>query len=103
MNVSFFVAEVDGKFYSIFNPEIIRASKKLGEMEEGCLSVPNNFGLVRRADKIWLTGFNADGKKIQIKAFGFLARVFQHEMDHLKGVLFTDKCEDLRIILPPSP
>lgn len=98
INASFFVAEVEGKFYSVFNPRIMKTSEETGDFEEGCLSVPEHFGAVSRPEKIWLEGLDASGKKIKIKAWGFLARVFQHEVDHLNGVLFTDKCKELRKI-----
>lgn len=93
-----FVAQVPDnqgklKFYTIFNPEIVKSSAETEIMEEGCLSVPENYGLVERASKITITGHNANGKKIKIKAWGLLARVFQHEIDHLNGVLFVDKAK----------
>ena len=95
LNEKMFVAEVDHKFYAIFNPKIIKKSDEKSEMEEGCLSVPDKFGTVIRADKVWLEGQNADGKKLKIKAWGFLARVFQHELDHLEGKLFIDRSKDI--------
>ena len=95
LNEKMFVAEVDHKFYAIFNPKIIKKSDEKNEMEEGCLSVPDKFGTVIRADKVWLEGQNADGKKLKIKARGFLARVFQHELDHLEGKLFIDRSKDV--------
>ena len=95
LNEKMFVAEVDHKFYAIFNPKIIKKSDEKSEMEEGCLSVPDKFGTVIRADKVWLEGQNADGKKLKIKAWGFLARVFQHELDHLEGKLFIDRSKDV--------
>ena len=95
LNEKMFVAEVDHKFYAIFNPKIIKKSDEKSEMEEGCLSVPDKFGTVIRADKVWLEGQNADGKKLKIKAWGFLSRVFQHELDHLEGKLFIDKSKDI--------
>ena len=95
LNEKMFVAEVDHKFYAIFNPKIIKKSDEKNEMEEGCLSVPDKFGTVIRADKVWLEGQNADGKKLKIKARGFLARVFQHELDHLEGKLFIDRSKDI--------
>lgn len=91
-----FVAEVNKKFYVLINPEIIKASKDLAVMEEGCLSIPGFFGEVRRPAKITIVGLNQSGKKIKIKAWGLLARVFQHEMDHLDGKLFVDKTKELR-------
>jgi len=84
-----------GKFYAIFNPEIIKFSENKSIMEEGCLSVPNVYGLVERPEKITLIGYDKNAKKIKIKAWGLLARVFQHEIDHLNGILFIDKVKEL--------
>ncbi|MEK7162864.1 MAG: peptide deformylase [Patescibacteria group bacterium] len=83
------------KFYAIFNPEIIKFSEKKSIMEEGCLSVPGIYGLVKRSEKITLIGQDKNAKKIKIKAFGLLAVVFQHEVDHLNGVLFIDRCKKI--------
>ena len=84
------------RFYAIFNPEIIKFSEKKSIIEEGCLSVPGVYGLVERPEKITLIGHDKNNKKIKIKAFGLLARVFQHETDHLNGVLFIDRAINLR-------
>ena len=85
------------KFYAIFNPKIkISAfSRKKIEMEEGCLSVPGVYGMVKRYEKIILIGQDINAKKIKIKAQGLLARVFQHETDHLNGVLFIDRTKQI--------
>lgn len=91
LDFKMFVAEVDGKFYAIFNPEIAKTSKESDMLEEGCLSVPGDFDEVIRPAKVTLTGQDKNGKKIKIKAWGLLARVFQHEVDHLNGGLFIDK------------
>ena len=74
----------------VINPEIV---KKEGSQIglEGCLSVPELFGDVERYDKIEVHGINRNNKKIKIKAEGFLARIFQHEIDHLNGILFVEK------------
>ena len=74
----------------VINPEIV---KKEGYQVglEGCLSVPELFGDVERYDKIEVHGINRNNKKIKIKAEGFLARIFQHEIDHLNGILFVEK------------
>ena len=90
-----FVAQADGKFYAIFNPKILKSSEERAAMEEGCLSVPEVFGTVIRPAKIVLEGFDKNGKKLKIKAWGLLARIFQHEVDHLNGKLFIDKAEKL--------
>lgn len=83
------------KFYAIFNPEIIKFSKEKIEIEEGCLSVPGYYGLVERPEKITITGYDKNGKKLKIKAWGMLARVFQHEMDHLNGFLFINRTKKI--------
>lgn len=90
-----FVAEYEDKFYAIFNPEIIKRSEEREELEEGCLSVPGKNGLIERSLKVTLIGQNMEEKQIKIKARGFLARVFQHEVDHLSGVLFIDKASQI--------
>ncbi len=74
----------------LINPEIIKYSKEKIEMEEGCFSVPNVFGPVVRPKKIKVIAQDLKGKKVEINASGLLARVIQHEVDHLNGVLFTD-------------
>jgi peptide deformylase len=58
---------------------------------EGCLSVPGCYGEVPRAEKVIVTAMNRAGKEFRLEAEGFLARILQHEMDHLDGILFTDK------------
>lgn len=93
-----FVARVPGqdgriKFYAIFNPIIDLMSSEITNLSEGCLSVPGIFGEVERARRITLTGFDKQGKLIKMKAWGLLAHVFQHEVDHLDGKLFIDKAK----------
>lgn len=85
------------KFYAVFNPRITKVSKETEATDEGCLSVPGGyFGDVTRPAKVTLEGFDKNGKKIKIKAWGLLARVFQHEVDHLNGILYIDKARNLR-------
>lgn len=86
-----FVAKDEGKFYAIFNPEIVNVSKEMNECEEGCLSVPEMEKNIRRPCRATLVGFDKNGKKLKIKAWGLLARIFQHEVDHLNGKLIADK------------
>jgi len=94
-DMQLFVAEVDGKSYAVANPEILKTSQKTVAMEEGCLSVPGVWGVVERPESVEIEGRNQFGKKIKIKAKGLLARVFQHEIDHLNGILFIDKASQL--------
>jgi peptide deformylase len=79
------------KLYAIVNPEIIWASEEMVEGAEGCLSVPGWQGDVARHDAIALKGLNRSGQKIKINAEGWLARIFQHEIDHLDGILYIDR------------
>ncbi len=90
LNMQVFVARVERKFYVMFNPKIIKISKDRMIMDEGCLSVPDDFEPVPRADKVTLVAYDKSGKKVKIKAWGLLARVFQHEVDHLNGKIFLD-------------
>lgn len=73
------------------NPEITEYSKDLAELEEGCLSLPEFWRDIRRSKKVKLKALDENGKKIKIKARGFLARVYQHETDHLNGLLIKDR------------
>ncbi len=77
------------------NPEIIKSSKEIIEMEEGCFSVRWEYGKVERPEKIKMKYFDLEGKKKEIGLSGFLAAVAQHEIDHLNGILFIDKATDI--------
>ncbi len=81
-----------GEPIALVNPEIVKSE---GEQfgEEGCLSIPGYVGMVRRAMKVSVKGLNRKGKEVRVKGEGLLARALQHEIDHLDGVLFTDRLE----------
>ncbi len=81
------------KLYSVVNPEIARLSSETEIGTEGCLSIPGFVGDVERPVEAVIKGFDRRGKPIRIKAKGWLARIFQHEIDHLDGILFTDRAE----------
>ena len=83
------------KFYAVFNPKIEKVSKETVTFEEGCLSVPGKWGDVTRAAEIIVSGQNKMGKPVKVKAWGLLARIFQHEIDHLNGKLFIDRAKKL--------
>jgi len=86
-----FVTEAPGDGVRIFiNPEIIETSQEQVPYEEGCLSIPGVYADVIRPATVTVQALNEKGKPFTIKAEGFLARVIQHEYDHLKGVLFID-------------
>ncbi len=74
---------------ALINPEIVERSGQ-ADAEEGCLSVPEVNGEVERAEAVTVEALNLDGKKVRIEATELLARVIQHEIDHLNGVLFVD-------------
>lgn len=77
----------------LINPKITWSSNETELEEEGCLSFPELFGMVRRPIKISYEAVDENGQPISSKASGLLARVIQHELDHLNGVLFIDKVE----------
>jgi peptide deformylase len=92
--------EVPKKVWAVLNPEIVKASEEKVMGVEGCLSIPNLVGEVERHTEIQVKGLNRHGKPMKIKAKGWLARIFQHEIDHLNGVLFTDRAT--RVWQPPT-
>lgn len=77
--------------FALVNPQIVHKSFKKVEMEEGCLSIPGVFGIVKRPARVTVKALTLDGKENKFKADGILARVIQHEVDHLDGILFTTK------------
>ncbi len=87
--------EVEPKLYVVINPEIVKVSPETELGVEGCLSVPLLVGEVERASTIKIRGQNLRGRPIRLKAEGWLARIFQHEIDHLNGVLFTDRATQI--------
>jgi peptide deformylase len=85
--------DAQAKLFVVVNPEIVRSSSETEIGTEGCLSIPNVLGNVERPCAVNVKGFNRRGQPIKIKASGWLARIFQHEVDHLDGVLFVDRAE----------
>ncbi|HEY4514716.1 MAG TPA: peptide deformylase [Candidatus Paceibacterota bacterium] len=81
------------------NPIIVKTSVKKEFLEEGCLSVRNIYGRIRRSTKVTIEALDENGKKFSRGAVGLLAEIFQHEIDHLDGILFIDKAKDLKEIL----
>lgn len=82
------------------NPVITKLSKSKSNLEEGCLSVRWLYGRVERSDKATVTAYDEHGNKFQVGASGLMAQIFQHETDHLDGILFIDKATDVEN-LPP--
>ncbi|WP_044642539.1 peptide deformylase [Risungbinella massiliensis] len=87
------VVDIGEGLHEIINPEIVEQSGEQIEPSEGCLSIPGLVGDVRRANKIRVQGQDRNGNPIEIEAEGYLSRAFQHEIDHLNGVLFIDIAE----------
>lgn len=79
------------KLYVIINPEITKVSEEKVLGIEGCLSIPGLIGEVERHEAIQVKALNRHGNPVKLKVDGWMARIFQHEIDHLNGVLFTDK------------
>lgn len=77
------------------NPRIVRRARKKELMDEGCLSVRGKYGTIKRARGVTIEAYDAEGKKFTRGAGGLLAQVFQHECDHLDGILFVDRAEEV--------
>jgi peptide deformylase len=82
--------------FALVNPVIIEASEERERGEEGCLSIPGLKDIVERASKVVVEGLSPDGEPVRMPAEGLLARVLQHEVDHLDGVLFIDRVSPLK-------
>ena len=87
----------EGLELTLVNPELVRfGGEQVGE--EGCLSIPGWVGEVKRYSRVTVRAQDLDGKEVRIKATDYLARVLQHEIDHLDGILFTDRMTDLNTL-----
>jgi len=85
--------EAPKKLYVLINPEVVDASEEMVLGVEGCLSVPRVMGEVNRHERLVVRSLNRQGKPVKFKPEGWLARIFQHEIDHLNGVIFTERAE----------
>lgn len=88
-----FVASADqvhGKEMVFFNPRIVKSEGMIREFE-GCLSVPEFYEPVKRARRVWMRAMTLEGREVEVKGEGLLSRIFQHEIDHLNGILFIDR------------
>ncbi len=84
----------DREFVTLINPEIVKREGSIVSDYEGCLSVSNIYGKVPRHSKIRVRALDENGQEIRFKAEGFLARVIQHEIDHINGTLFVDHIKE---------
>lgn len=87
----FFVLEIDGVVKKVINPEIIEFGEEIVEFEEGCLSIPAVYKKVNRPEMIKVKYKNENGEEISEELHEMWARAFQHEFDHIEGILFIDK------------
>jgi peptide deformylase len=85
----------DRTFHVFINPKISKFEGEVVEDFEGCLSVKDIYGRVPRHSKVRVSALNLEGKEIRVTAEGFLARVFQHEIDHTNGTVFIDHIKDI--------
>lgn len=88
--------KTNNSFTALINPEVIKTEGKILKEQEGCLSVPEIYGLVGRPKKVKVKALLEDGHEVRIKAEGYLARTLMHEIDHLNGILFIDHIKDDR-------
>jgi peptide deformylase len=95
--------DVPKKLYALVNPEIKSFSQEAEVGVEGCLSLPGLQGEVERSLAVTVKGLNRHGQPMRIKAKGWLARIFQHEIDHLNGVVFTDRATKVWKPAPEEP
>ena len=86
---------VPKQLYVMINPEIVKQSRDAIPGIEGCLSIPGLVGKVRRSSVVTVKGQDIHGKPIKVRAQGWLARIFQHEIDHVNGLLYTDRADDI--------
>lgn len=84
----------DKTFHIFINPEIMKLEGEQEEDYEGCLSVTDIYGKVLRYNKVRVRALDENGKTVRVKAEGFLARIFQHEVDHTNGIMFVDHIKD---------
>ena len=87
------IEDAPKKVWAVINPEIVKKSAETVMGVEGCLSLPGLLGEVERHTEIHIKALNRHGKPMKIKAKGWLARIFQHEIDHLNGIMFPDIAE----------
>jgi peptide deformylase len=80
-------------YFVLINPEVVKGSKKELTDIEGCMSVPLKYGKVARAEKLKVKGLDLDGRRIEVKAEGLMARILLHEIDHMNGLLFLNHVE----------
>src|SRR5579883_423765 len=87
------VYDIGEGFHALINPKILSARGEQMDPPEGCLSLPGLRGVVKRANEVVVKGLDEHGKPVRIRGEGYTARVIQHEVDHLDGILFIDRAD----------
>ena len=95
-NIRLFIVNERKGATAYINPEVHIVNDETQDSEEGCLSVPGKWGVVDRAKKVRVRALDRHGRQIDVEAKGLYATVYQHELDHLNGILFIDKAKQLR-------
>ena len=96
-NIGMFVLIADDDVRRVFiNPQIIKTSEEVGDYDEGCLSIPQVYETITRPLKVTVQALNEKGRPFTLDADGLLARIIQHEYDHLEGHVFTDRISPIR-------
>jgi len=90
LDLSLVVIEIENRIFKLVNPEIIKREGSISFFE-GCLSFPGLELEVKRNKKVWVSALNQEGEPVEIEAEGFLAVIFQHEIDHVEGIAFIDR------------
>lgn len=99
-NIRLAIITDKGEAIPIINPKIIRRSLRQDTTEEGCLSVPGLYGQVKRSLLVTIMALDRDGEEYRLSANGLTARIIQHEIDHLDGILFIDKAQKIFSVNP---
>ena len=90
LDLRLIIVEAENRTFKLINPRIVRKEGSIS-FSEGCLSFPGLELEVKRANKVWISARNEQGEPIKVKAEGLLAVIFQHEIDHINGVVFIDR------------
>ncbi len=94
-HIRLIICETKKGLQAYFNPEITERSDRMTNSEEGCLSIPKVFGVVARHKTVTVKALDRTGAEVVIKAKGLLSVIFQHEIDHLDGILFIDRAHTI--------
>ena len=94
-HIRMIVCETPKGIRAFFNPTITFGSKKMVDSEEGCLSIPEVYGIVKRHKSVKAQAYDENGQIVNLKTGGLLAVILQHEIDHLNGILFIDRAHTL--------